>query len=37
MNTENKYQIPESYKPLLIEGIRDIYYLSIDNHNIWNS
>ena len=29
MNTENKYQIQESYQPLLIEGIRDIYYLSM--------
>ena len=37
MNTENKNSIPETYKLLLIKGIPDIYYISFENHNIWNS
>lgn len=34
---ETKYQIPNTYTPLLIEGIPDIYYISIEHRNVWNS
>ena len=35
---EINYPIPDdTYKPLLIEGIRDIYYISVEHGNVRNS